>query len=94
MDVAFKETVWYNIDVPEEYEDKVQEALEEGKIQEANDLMNLLSEAVLEGEYMVDTAESITPEENNEQATIIALGEYEDHEHLSREVLFANGKNA
>ena len=87
MRVTFKETIWYEIDVPKETENEVIEKLKSGKIYEAGDLINsgILDDPCDYGEWLYDTSEPMSIEENDQFATIEA---YND----KGEIIFANGK--
>lgn len=70
MHVDFKITVWERVDVPEQFKELVTEKLQDGTIQNANDLIELMSGDSCSSEQLVDTCEQLTPSENTHNATI------------------------
>lgn len=73
MDFDFKITTWERVTVSEDQEEKVLQAIKEGKIESAEDVFNFLAE---EGDMNVecrkldDCDEQMTVEENGGSATI------------------------
>lgn len=80
MNVDFKVTTWERVSVPDELKDAVLEALNNGRIQTSNDLINFLDDRDSHGEYSIiaEVEEQMTPEENGGQATIEVEGESYD----------------
>lgn len=69
MDIEFKETCWYRVAIPQGREEEVREKIESREIKTSAQLMDYLNgEGV--GEYLLDTVQPLTPEENEGWATI------------------------
>ena len=82
MRVDFKETIWYQVDVPEEHEQAILEMMKAGKIDDANDLVCALQELdeflLGSGEHNLETGEQMSPLENDGQPTIEAFDDDEN----------------
>jgi hypothetical protein len=84
MEFDFKITTWERVKVSKEQEEKVLQAIKDGKVNSANDIFNLLGE---EGDMNVDcqkldnVEEQMTVEENGGNSTIEVRegGEYLYH---------------
>ena len=74
MQVDFKITTWERVEIPQEYQDQVIEALKSGEVSTAEDLIQLLAEATYEG-VIAETDEQMTPEDNGGCSTIDVLDE-------------------
>jgi hypothetical protein len=90
MYVDFKVTVWERVWIPEDMEPEVQERIEKGEITNANEIYDLKQEYdIVEDpstEYIVETEQYLTPEQNYGHATIEILD-------ADEEVIFRNGKS-
>ena len=76
MQVDFKVTTWERINVPSEHEEKVIEKLQNGEIQNANDLSEYLESLDCWGVYdgiLEETSEQMSVEENDGCSTIEAI---------------------
>jgi hypothetical protein len=79
MFVDFKETVWFRVEVSEENKADVLDKIKSGEITDSNELCDYLEKS---GSHDIDTAESMTVEENGGCATI----QVEDND----EIIFEN----
>lgn len=88
MDFDFKITSWERVRVSEEQEQKVLQAIKDGKINSANDIVDFLGD---EGDMNVEliplneVSEQMTVEENGGCSTIEVIDG-------SQEIVFKNGK--
>ena len=79
MYIDFKVTMWKRIYVPKDKEDKVKELIKKGYITDGDDLYQWFTDNFETGtqdivnETLYDTAEQMTPEENNGSSTIEAF---------------------
>jgi hypothetical protein len=76
MNFDFKVTVWERITVEEEDEQKVLDAIKNGTVTCSNDIYNLLSDSDnISCDFLDDTIEQISLEENDHQSTIEVVGD-------------------
>ena len=68
MEFEFKITTWECVTVDEEQEEKVLQAIKEGKVNSASDIFNLVDDAYCE--QLTETEEQMSVEENGGFATI------------------------
>lgn len=73
MKVAFKITIWEEVEIPENLEDKVLIDLKNKEIKSADDLCNKYSE--LSSDVILDTSTQMTVKENKGSHTIEVLDE-------------------
>lgn len=70
MKVDFKIEAWESVEIPAEKEQIVLKALEDGKITNANDLVELLGDDATYNGIIPETEVQMLPEENDGQCTI------------------------
>lgn len=70
MHIDFKVTCWERVEIPKEHEEKVKQALKEGKINSANDVFNLDYDMSLDCDMLLDTSEQLSIEENGGYSTV------------------------
>lgn len=85
MHIDFKITTWERVHIPNGKEEIVRKALEEGKIQSANDVWGISEQNFTSPNYwepelerLVEVVEQISPEENDGQTTVEAYEEKND----------------
>lgn len=69
MHISYKATIWFNIDINDETTlQKAKELLEQGLL--PAELYDELYDELGSAEILYDTEESLSPKENNNQATV------------------------
>lgn len=84
--VDFKITTWERVELPEDIEVEVIDAIKAGKIKSANDLFNQFQHDDLFCDNLLDSNEQISLEDNKGYSTI----EIEDH---NNKIIYKNGKD-
>jgi len=70
MKIDFKETVWESIEVSDDVADQILEDIKSGKISSVADLYNEYGDDCLDSEFLTESTEQMTIEENEGNATI------------------------
>jgi hypothetical protein len=95
MKFDFKETIWCRVTVPDRFEDRLLNAIKAGEIKSVNDIFNNFSDYFdIETEYLDETGEQLTVEENGGAATIEVSKRSGDSFVFENGSIFKNGADA
>lgn len=70
MHVDFKITTWERVEIPENHEGEILEAIKSGKVKTANDIFDQFPSLDISCNKIHDVDEQMTPEENGGSSTI------------------------
>ena len=90
MKLSFKETIWFQVTVPEILEDQFIEALVNSRIENSNDAIELLNNILpfdnIDGIHNLDTTDQMIASDNDGYSTIELMDSYGD-------IIWQNGED-